>query len=77
MSAFTKTFVEVPDNARFTEYAGGFAKQLLCRLHNHEGITPGELAWLRMNTGLTDSEAACKQLIDAYTLQQVTQRITT
>lgn len=72
----TKDFVEVEQSDQFVAYAGGFAKALLIRLHNHEGIQASELAWLKMNTGLDDPDAACQKLIDAYRLQCVTERIT-
>ena len=72
----TKDFVEVEQSDQFVAYAGGFAASLLIRLHNHEGIQASELAWLKMNTGLDDPDAACQKLIDAYQLQCVTERIT-
>ena len=72
----TKDFVEVEQSDQFVAYAGGFAASLLIRLHNHEGIQASELAWLKMNTGLDDPDAACQKLIDAYRLQCVTKRIT-
>ena len=72
----TKDFVEVERSDQFVAYAGGFAASLLIRLHNHEGITPYELLWLKANSGLDDPDAACQKLIDAYQLQCVTKRIT-
>ena len=72
----TKDFVEVEHSELFIAYAGGFAAGLFIRLHNHEGITPYELLWLKANSGLDDPDAACQKLIDAYALQQVTERIT-
>lgn len=72
----TKDFVEVEQSDQFVAYAGGFATVLLIRLHNHEGITPYELLWLKANSGLNDPDAACQKLIDAYRLQCVTERIT-
>lgn len=72
----TKDFVEVEHSKLFIAYAGGFAAGLFIRLHNHEGIQASELAWLKMNTGLDDPDAACQKLIDAYQLQRVTERIT-
>lgn len=71
----TSSFVEVTDDARFVEYAGGYASQLRTRLHNREGITARELQWLFVNTGLQDPEEACAVLIKKYVIHRTTQRL--
>ena len=72
----TKDFVKVPNDDKFIEYSGGYAKALLIRLHSREGLTPGERLWLELTTGLFDPYAACQKLIETYQLQRVTERIT-
>lgn len=72
----TKDFVEVPNDDTFTEYSGGYAKALLMRLHGEEGLTPSEQLWLELTSGLSDPDAACRKLINAFQIQLVTKRIT-
>lgn len=72
----TQDFVPVPNDERFVAYAAGFARILFIKLHDKNGITADELGWLRVTSDLMDPDAACRKLIDAYALQQVTARIT-
>lgn len=69
----TLDFVQVEDDARFTAYCGGLAADLKVRLHNHEGITAKEQAWLSQFA--SDPDDACQKLIDAYAVLQVSERL--
>lgn len=80
MTQFSRSFEPIDPEVsfKFVQYAAGLAFSLKVRLHNAEGITTTELAWLECNTsGSRNPDAMCQQLIDAYTLQCITTRLKT
>lgn len=80
VTQYSRNFEPIPEEVRdkFVAYAAGFAAGLKERLHNPEGVTSTELAWLDCNTtGSRNPYDMCQQLIDAYTLQQITERLRT
>lgn len=78
MAQFSRSFEPIPEEVafKFVQYAGGMATGLLKRLHNFEPLDRQERKWLELNTtGSRDEVAMCQQLIDAYNLQCITERL--
>jgi hypothetical protein len=78
--AMSKNFVPVPYDSQFIAYASGYAKQIQANLENHIQVEESQVRWLEQATGTVHNTRSivsmCRQLIDAYTVLMVTEKLT-
>lgn len=72
--------VEVQHDRQFVAYAAGMATSFIQRLDTGRHLTPDELDWLCMASchsvaSYTSVYKMCRELQEAYTIQQVTEAL--